>query len=74
MSTTASRLPEAEMNTSAYLFRVCFISGVSLSFKMLFLEEANRYRRMHSGVPLMWSVELTMKAQKWAEYIAGTGK
>ena len=44
--------------------------GVDDDFKELFLLEASKYRRIHSSVSLSWSVELTRKAQQWAEYLA----
>ncbi len=47
----------------------CFL-GVSASFKAKLLEEANKFRRMHSAVPLVWSDKLATKAQIWAEKLA----
>ena len=61
----------AYLNFSLFMPNVFLFlnTEVSLNFKMLFLEEANKYRRMHSGVPLIWSYSLMTKAQKWAEYL-----
>ena len=51
----------------------CFLA-VGQEFINYFMTEINKYRRMHSAIPLTWSLELSMKAQQWAEYLANEDK
>lgn len=41
---------------------------------LLFMNEINSYRRMHSALPLTLSTSLTLKAQQWAEHLAELDK